>query len=102
MISWHFSIIIDETTDISTQKELAIVCRFYDKEQKKVVSHFYNMIPITDSTAESLYRAVLSLLSEDNISLSNLIEFAADTTNVMFGGRNSVATRLKADILIFS
>ena len=54
-----FSLIINETTDVSTTKELALVCRFYKKEQKKVLSHFYNMIPIVDSTAESLYRSTI-------------------------------------------
>ena len=46
MANSYFSFIIDETTDVSATKELAIVCRLYSKEQKKVVSHFYSSIVI--------------------------------------------------------
>ena len=31
----YFSLIIDETTDVSTTKELAIVCRYYDHQKQK-------------------------------------------------------------------
>ena len=98
MKNTYFSLIIDEITDVSSTKDLAIVCRFYDKHRTRVVSEFYNMVPIVDSTAESLYTTFMSQLSSDNIPTSNLIGFAEDTTNVMFGEHNSVASRLKKDV----
>ena len=35
---------------------------------------------------------------KESIPLSNIIGFAADTTNVMFGAHNSVASRLKEKV----
>ena len=93
----YFSLIIDEITDVSTTKELALVCRLYNKEKKRVVSHFYNMIPIVDSTAESVYKLVMSQCTQDSVPKSNMLGFAADTTNVMFGEHNSIASRLREE-----
>lgn len=92
----YFSIIIDETTDISTSKELAIVCRYYDARKKAVISHFYDMIPLANSTTESIYNHIAELFEADDIPMSNIVGFAADTTNSMFGEHNSVVSRLKA------
>ena len=47
---------------------------------------------------ESLFQALVGLFEGDGISLNNIIGFAADTTNVMFGEHNSVASRLKEKI----
>ena len=40
----------------------------------------------------------MGLFERDGISLNNIIGFAADTTNVMFGEHNSVALCLKEKI----
>uniref|UniRef100_A0A1X7V9Z0 Uncharacterized protein n=1 Tax=Amphimedon queenslandica TaxID=400682 RepID=A0A1X7V9Z0_AMPQE len=38
-----------------------------------------------DSTAESLYNHIAELFEADDIPMSNICGFAADTTNIMFG-----------------
>ena len=90
-----FSLIIDETTDISITRDLVLVCWFHTKEEKRVLVQFYDMISLTSSTAESLFQAVVSLFESDEIPLGKMIGVAADTTNVMFGEHNSVVSRLK-------
>ena len=82
--------IIDET------KELAIVCRYYDDQKQKVISQFYEMIPTVSATAESIYKHLVDTFSKDDIPLANILGFAADTTNSMFGEHNSVVSRLKS------
>jgi hypothetical protein len=38
-----FSILIDESTDISTVKTMCIVVRFYDNSKKKIVTKFFEL-----------------------------------------------------------
>ena len=47
-----FSLIIDETTDISTKKELALVTRQYNKERGSVSCSLYELIEQTAGDAE--------------------------------------------------
>ena len=91
----RFSIIIDETTDVSTCKELAIVTRHYDKQSLTVQSHLYDLLDVPQADAEKLYQTLVNTIQTDNISLKKVIGFAADTCNVMFGEHNSVVSRLK-------
>ena len=94
----HFSLIIDETTDISTKKELALVTRQYNKESMSVTCSLYGLSELIQGNAEAIFENICSLLAADGIPLVNIIGFAADTTNVMFGEHNSVVSRLKENI----
>ena len=94
----HFSLIIDETTDVSSHKELAVVTRQYDGS-KTVKCSLYDLLEVTHCDAENLFKALVSAFERDSIPFeNNIIGFAADTTNVMFGDHNSVASRLKDKI----
>ena len=42
----HFSVIIDETTDVSTAKELAVVTRVYDGESMNTNCPLYDLLEI--------------------------------------------------------
>ena len=58
----------------------------------------YTLVEVSSCDAESLFQVLVSHFDKDNIPLNNIIGFAADTTNVMFGEHNSVASRLKENI----
>ena len=53
-----FSILIDETTDLSTNKLLAIVVRHYDIEAKQVLDDLLALVEVKNATGESLFTAV--------------------------------------------
>ena len=93
-----FSLIIDETTDVSTCKEVALVTRQYDSQSMTVKCSLYELIEVTGSSAEELFQAISHAIERDNIPFCNIIGFASDTTNVMFGQNNSVVSRLKAKV----
>ena len=93
-----FSIIIDESTDISSKKQLAIVVRFFCNQRNQVKSKFFKLIDVTKSDATTLTSALISLFEKKNISIENIIGFASDTTNVMFGEHHSVVSLLKQKI----
>ena len=90
-----FSIIVDESTDSSTKKQLALVVRFYCNKDSKVRSQFLKLLEVTHSDATTLTTTLLSYFEKNNISIENIIGYASDTTNVMFGEHHSVVSLLK-------
>lgn len=62
-----FSIIIDETTDVSTKKELALVTRQYDTSTKSVNCSLYDLIEMSECTAEALFQAIINALAKDEL-----------------------------------
>ena len=91
-----FSIIIDESTDISVSQILAIVVRFY--HNRKVTDALLAAIEVEDSSAESMYATVKGLLQEKSIPLKNIVGFGSDNCSVMMGATTGFQTRLKADV----
>ena len=69
-----FSLIINESTDISIQQILAIIVRFY--YNKKVCDVFINSVEVTDGSALGLYTNVKKVLEEKNNPMKNIIWFA--------------------------
>lgn len=55
-----FSIIIDETTDISTSKCLAVVCRYFDGQLGQVRDRFLTLIELTQFDAVWCFKKNLS------------------------------------------
>lgn len=88
-----FSLIIDESTDKSKTKHLALIVR--TAINFKVEDHFFALIPIVDGTATSLYNEIMESFKSKDIPLAeNLVGFAADGTNTNFGVHHSVAVLL--------
>ncbi|CAG5029609.1 unnamed protein product [Parnassius apollo] len=73
-----FSVMPDESTDVSTHKASCIIVRYYDVEENKIVSKFWDLCKIFSSDDEKT--------AEE------------DGCNVMMGGNNSVASRLKKNL----
>jgi hypothetical protein len=53
-----FSILIDETTDISTSKLLAVIVRHWDSRLQKVVDDLLGLVDVVSTTGEGLFKAV--------------------------------------------
>lgn len=66
----YYSIIIDETTDVSTKKCLATVIRFVYKN--KVKDKFLGLIPVHSADAETLFNSIVELLIKNKILLDLL------------------------------
>ena len=61
----RFFVIIDETTDVSTCKELAIVTRHYDKQFLTVQSKLYDLLDVPQADAETLYQTLVDAIESD-------------------------------------
>lgn len=93
-----FSLIIDETTDVSTQKSLALVVRYYDDSLQCVRDSFFGLLKLELSNAESIFLAIKTYLLKFNIPIDNLIGLAADNASVMQGNKTGVQARFKKDL----
>ncbi|XP_063239989.1 uncharacterized protein LOC134540887 [Bacillus rossius redtenbacheri] len=92
------SIIMDETTDMSSVKQCAFAVVYYNNETHSVVTSFLDMVSVTSSAATDLFECLKNCLHLKNIPLSNIVGFSADTTNVMVGEHHSVFSLLKENV----
>lgn len=93
----YFSIIIDETTDVSVKKQIAFVVLFYDEASCRVSHSFFDLKECQASNAKDIFLLLKETIIEKGIPFKNLVGFAADTPNVMFGKYNSVSSHLKSE-----
>ncbi|CAH1382024.1 unnamed protein product [Tenebrio molitor] len=101
-----FSLLIDESTDMSTLKSICICVRYFSGDSGKISSIFFSLIQCfknnpdeanKGATAETIYNKVVNALKSENTPLDNLVGFGSDGCNTMFGAQNSGVSRLKAD-----
>lgn len=105
--SKYFSVMTDETTDVSTIKTACVVVRYFDQEAEKICSAFWELYKvfkegvdaddIPTANAKNLYRALIDSLTNHDVPLTNVIGFGSDGCNVMMGDNVSVKTRLMRD-----
>lgn len=88
-----FSIIIDETTDISTTKCLVIVVRYFSQTEKKVIDSFFGLIELSLATADAIFQAVINIFKRFDIPITNIIGFSSDNASVMMGHLNGVKAK---------
>ncbi|XP_057331417.1 uncharacterized protein LOC130671506 [Microplitis mediator] len=93
-----YSIIIDESTDTSTQKTLCVMLRFFSVPKKEVVTTFYRLIKIVDCDAKSVHQAIKSQLEKDNLKIQNMVGIGVDGASVMIGKKNSVTAIFKREL----
>lgn len=88
----YYSLIIDESTHITTEKNLAVIIRVFENEVK---DRFLGLIPVEDSSAQGLFNGLKEFLDKNEIPLCNLLSFSADNCSVMMGVKNGVQAKLK-------
>ena len=91
-----FSVIIDETTDCTIDKQLAIMVVFFSEKDLKLHVKVLDMVKCSDGSAEGLTNRIEQVIEENSIPWQNIVGFCADTTNVMFGANRSASTLMKA------
>lgn len=93
-----FSIILDESTDVSTDKLLCICIKFYSKTKNAIVTQFLTFLSVVQATAENMYNAVFEFFSKNNINLNNLIGIGTDGANSLCGKNHSFFTLCKTNL----
>ncbi|XP_050065788.1 E3 SUMO-protein ligase KIAA1586-like isoform X3 [Aphis gossypii] len=92
-----FSLLVDESTDTSSVKNLAMVVRTC--QNFEVSDQFLTLLLVANATADSMYKAITDFFNSYDIPYTiNLIGFAADGANAMMGKSHSLQSFLKNDI----
>lgn len=60
-----YSLVIDESTDISTVKLLCVMIHYYSESQHKLVTTFYKLLEVEVANAESLTNLIIKTLHAD-------------------------------------
>ena len=89
----YYSLMIEESTDISVIKELVIYAR-YLSASAEVKNTFLSIVELPNDTTDVIERSLVSFLDKSSILLSRLVGFASDGVNVMTGCHNGVDARL--------
>jgi hypothetical protein len=89
----YFTLMIDESTDISTSKNLVMMARFVENEL--VVTKFLDLIYVESGKADCIVEAITNYFEKNSLSFKNLVGFSSDGASTMTGRINGVATQLK-------
>ncbi|KAK4585292.1 hypothetical protein RGQ29_022810 [Quercus rubra] len=86
-----FSILVDESRDISVKEQMSLVLRYVNKKGT-IIEWFLGIVHVASITALSLKCAIECLLCEHNLSLLNLCGQGYDGASNMQGDINSLKT----------
>lgn len=95
-----FSLIVDETTDVSMVKSLVLVARYVDSA-RVVQDRFTALLELTKVDARSIFNLIKEFFATHEIPLKNLIGLATDGANVMAGDLGGLKALLSAEIDFF-
>jgi len=62
-----FSLLVDESTDVSTIKNLGVSIKYYSASEKKIISTFLGLLEIADSDAIHLDGAVRQVIPKSSL-----------------------------------
>lgn len=92
-----YSLIIDESTDISVAKLLGVVIRYYSLSDKRIICTYLGIVQLENGTAQGIVSALKSLLKEIKLDIKNLVGIGVDNASVNVGINNGVYELLKVD-----
>lgn len=88
----YFSILVDETQDISRKQQLALCVRYMDSIKEVIREDFLCFVIVTDVTALGLSNTVISTLNKFDLDLGSLVGQGYDGAAVMSGQYKGVRT----------
>ncbi|KAK3918357.1 Zinc finger protein 862, partial [Frankliniella fusca] len=91
-----YSLIIDESTDISVVKLMAIMVKFFSKTANEMTTEFLGVVEVYRATAEALFESLKEYLNKLQLPIQNIVGVGSDGASSFIGKHNSVFTRLKA------
>ena len=91
----YFSILADETKDLSKNEQMSVVVRYVDVQSCTVVERFLSFIHAKSLKAASLSSYILSVIEENGFDTKWLVSQGYDGASVMSGKNNGVQKRIK-------
>ncbi|CAG5037093.1 unnamed protein product [Parnassius apollo] len=76
-----FSIIMDESTDVSVSKHLGLVIRYYSAAQERIVSIFLELVSIGSADARGIVNGLVSCLENYNLDIKQMIGIGTESVS---------------------
>ena len=80
-----FSLLIDESTDISINKYLGIALIYHDEMRGQIVSTFLSLTELEECNASGIVAALKKTLHDFGLNIKNLKGLGTDNASVMVG-----------------
>lgn len=90
-----FTIIADETTDFSTQEQLSICIRYFDKKSLEIKVDFIKFIDVVDLSGENIAQKILDALEGLSIDINDCSGQAYDGGSNISGKFQGAQTRIR-------
>ena len=92
----YFSLLLDESNDVSNAKNLLVYCQYLDSVRKKVEIKFIKLLTLKECDAQAIFTAVTDFFTQNEVAVEKLIMFTSDGASVMLGCNNGVQAKLKS------
>ena len=89
-----FSILVDESTDISAEKNLCILARYINDGDINVSLLSIIKVGAEGATSDSLYELLEMCLRDHGLSVDQIIGYCSDNASVMIGKKHSLAVNI--------
>jgi hypothetical protein len=93
--STTFGLLIDESTDISFDKNLIIYLRYFSKRTCSFKTSYFKLIQLSKGDADTIFSALTSVVKSYELHLECLSGIATDGASVMVGSKGGVCQKLK-------
>lgn len=90
-----YSILTDETTDISCIEQLSLCVRYVNKDNLKLCEDFLKFFSVTNLTGESLAQTLFDYIKNPGIDLAFMVGQVYDGAASMSGRFNSVQAHVR-------
>lgn len=93
--SSKYSLIVDESTDVSQTKWMRVCVRFFDVKNLRVITQFLGIFLVEEATAEHLFNSMKLFLKKVGLNIQNIIAIGTDGAKNLCGKNKSLFTLLK-------
>ncbi|XP_011884095.1 PREDICTED: uncharacterized protein LOC105571237 [Vollenhovia emeryi] len=95
-----FSVLIDESTDITDNKLMCILVQYVSPFDKRVKTQLLELLSLNavDCSAKKIFEVFKTFFLEKEIPIKNIIGMACDNASVMIGRNNSFFSHLKSEV----
>jgi hypothetical protein len=91
----YYSLLVDESTDISVCKYMAICVRYFSCSQERIVTNYLGIYEVTRATADILADSLITFIEKLGLDIKKLIGLGTDGASNLCGKNNSLYTIVK-------
>lgn len=92
-----YSLIIDESNDISDMKMLGVVIIYYSKIKEEIVTTFLQLVELTTCDSDGIIAGIKEVLQIFELKIENMRGLGTDNASVMVGINNGVFKKLQQE-----